>query len=388
MSRPLTDAEQAYVDTCRRFAHEVIAPQARLWDAENRFPDAVHEAAEAWGITRAGFAPEDGGLGLSHLAMAHAGHAMARVCAPTTFTLAFDLGALRPVIVAGTPSQRQRLVRDLLAAGGHASWCMTEPHLSGSNLLRFDTRAERRDDGWVLEGDKCMVGMGTEARVFFVLAEAFDGETRLGPTIFAVPRGPGVEVSPNPPKIGFRCLPTPDVVFRGARVDDEAVIGGVGRGLPVLLDSLDYMRLGGAVVILGLARGALDDLGPWLDDREVYGGQRLGDTSHVQITVGRLLARLQAAEALLWQAAEDLDAGRPTATTLAAVKLVAADLALECTQTASQLWGWRGLREDHTATRRLRDARQTSIYEGTSEVQAMNVYRSWAQERAAEDPHG
>ncbi len=378
MHAPMTDAELDYIETCRRFADEVIAPAVRRYDELNRFPAEIHETAAKWGLSYAGFDPEHGGRGLSHLTLAHAGLEMAQVCAPITFTLAFDLGSLRPVLIAGSTEQRQRWVTDLIARGGHASWCMTEPDSSGSDLLSMATRATRVDGGWVLEGHKCMVGMGTVAEVFFVLAEAFDGDRHIGPTIFAVPRGPGVEVDPNPPKIGFRCLPTPDIKFRGARVGDDAVIGGVGRGLSVLLDSLAYMRLGGGVVILGIVRGALLEVAPWLAERRVYGDRRLGDESHVQVTVGRLLARLKAAESLLFECAAALDAGDAPVESLTALKLVAADLAIDATSAAAQLWGWRGVREDYDATKRLRDARQTSIYEGTSEVLAMNLYRTWA----------
>jgi alkylation response protein AidB-like acyl-CoA dehydrogenase len=376
----LSPIEQTWVSTCERFAQEVMAPRVAHWDHANAFPADVHAEAHRVGISYAGLPRELGGRGISHLGLVHGGLAMAAVCAPMTFTLAFDQGALRPVLIAGTADQRRRWVSELISRRGHAAWCMTEPEQSGTNLLNTRTRATRTETGWELRGEKCMVGMGTVAEVFFVLADAWDGPTRLGPTVFAVPREAGVEVGENPEKIGFRCLPTPDVRFVGARVGNDAVIGRTGGALPVLLDSLDYMRLGGGVVILGLVRGTLADLGPWLDQREVYGG-RLGDTSHVQITLGRLLARQRAAEALLWEAAAGLDQRRSVSATLSALKLLAADLALDTTQTAAQLLGWRGVLHDHPITRRLRDARQTSVYEGTSEAQALNLYRRWAASR-------
>ena len=376
--RDLTSFELEYVSSCAPFAREVMAPSVKHWDEKNAFPLEIHQAAAQRGIPYAGFPRDLGGKGLSHLALVTAGLEMASVCAPMTFTLAFDHGSLRPVMIAGSPEQRKRWVKDLIAEGGHGAWCMTEPESSGSNLLAIHTKATRTNGGWRIDGHKCMVGMGTVAQVFFVLADAWDGDRRLGPTVFAVPRDAGVVVSENPPKIGFRCLPTPEVRFPGVAVGNDAVIGGVGSGLPVLLDSLDYMRLGGGVVILGLTRGALHDVAPWLDEREIYGGQRLGDTSHVQIVVGRLLARLAAAEALLFQAAADLDDGKPVSHLLSALKLVASDLAIDATSEIAQLWGWRGIHEDYPATKRLRDARQTSIYEGTSEIQAMNLFRRWA----------
>ena len=374
----MTLSPDDYIARCRRFAREVILPHRDRHDADRSFPTAVHEAAHAAGLIHVGFPPEHGGAGLSHRTMVLGGLEMARVCAPITFTLAFNHGALRPAMIAGTDAQRQRLVTDLLAAGGYASWCMTEPDVAGSNLLAIRTRAVRVPGGWELTGHKCMVGMGTQASVFFVLADAVDSGQRLGPTLFAVPRGPGVTVGENTHKLGFRCLPTPDVIFDGAPLTDDAIIGQPGGGVPVLLDSLDYMRLGGGVVTLGLALGALDDVRPWLADREVYGGARLGDESYVQVTVGRLLARVDAVRGLLLQVADALDAGRPCAREASALKLLAADLALDATSQATQLHGWRGIDGRYPAEKRLRDARQTSIYEGTSEIQAMNLFRTWA----------
>lgn len=367
-----------YAARCEQFATEVIADCWRADDAANAFPAAVHAAAREAGLLDAGFAPELGGQGVSHRELAAGGLAMARVCAPTTFTMGFNHGALRPVLAAGTEAQRGRFVAEVLARGGYASWCMTEPGVSGTNLLGIETRAVRSADGWVLTGHKCMVGNGTASELYFVLADAWEAGQRLGPTIFAVPRGDGVEVGENTDKLGFRCLPTPDVRLSGAVVDDECVIGGVGGGFPVLLDSLDYMRFGGGVVVLGLAEGALLDVLPWLDERETWGGVRLADESHVQVTLGRLLARLRAAKGLLMRVADALDAGAPCSEDAAALKLLAADVAIDATAAVMQLFGWRGIDGRFAAQKRFRDARQTSIYEGTSEVQAMNLFRVWA----------
>ncbi len=375
-----------YVARCERFAVDVIAGSWRADDAANAFPAEVHRAARAAGLLDAGFAVELGGQGLSHRELAEGGLAMARVCAPTTFTMGFNHGALRPVLAAGTEEQQRRFVADVLARGGYASWCMTEPAVSGTNLLAIQTRDERVAGGWAVTGHKCMTGNGTASELYLVLANAWDAGQPLGPTIFAVPRGPGVAVGDNTDKLGFRCLPTPDVVFDGAHVDEGSVIGGVGGGFPVLLDSLDYMRFGGGIVVLGLAEGALLDVLPWLDERETWGGVRLADESHVQVTLGRLLARLRAAKGLLMGVADALDAGAPCSEDAAALKLLAADLAIDATAAVMQLFGWRGIDGRFAAQKRFRDARQTSIYEGTSEVQAMNLFRAWAAQTRASRP--
>lgn len=372
-----------YVARCGVFAREVIAPLYRRYDAENVFPAAIHDEARARGLLNAAFPTDLGGQGLSFSTLARGGRLMARVCAPTTFSMGFNHGSLRPVMYCGTSEQRQVFVRDLLARGGYASWCMTEAGVSGSNLMGITTRAERTARGWVITGDKVMTGNGAVADLFFVLADAWDGGRRFGPTVFAVPRGEGVVVSDNHDKLGFRCLTTVDVSCRAVEVPDTHVIGEVGGGLPVIVDSLDFMRFGGGIVILGLIEGALLDVLPWLEEREVYGGVRLVDDSHVQITYGRLLAEARAVERLLFDVADALDEGRPVPTETATLKLLGSDLALRVTATAMETWGWRGVDGRFDAQKRFRDARQTSIYEGTNDILAMNVFRAFLREQRA-----
>jgi alkylation response protein AidB-like acyl-CoA dehydrogenase len=389
-SAVLNAGQEAYVARCAAFATEVIAPNFRRYDEDNAFPALIHEAARVKGILNVALPRDLGGQGLGFLTMARGGRLMARVCAPATFTLGFNHGSLRPVLWAGSDGQKDRFVRRLLARGGYASWCMTEQDVSGSNLMAVRTRAERTSAGWVITGDKCMTGNGAVASVFLVLADAWDGDRRLGPTIFAVekdesPSG-SVVVSANTDKLGFRCLTTVEVSFRAVEVDDGCVIGAVGEGLPVLVDSLDFMRFGGGVVILGLVEGALLDLMPWLEDREIYGGLRLVDDSHMQVVLGRLVAEAIALEGLLERVAIALDEGRPVSREANALKLLGADLALRATAEVMQAWGWRGIDGRFDAQKRFRDARQTSIYEGTNEVLAMNQFRQFLRSWRASRP--
>lgn len=370
----MTDA--AYVATCEAFARDVIRPRVVALDRAGVFAAEVHALAEEAGLRHAGLPESLGGGGVSHRGLVAGGLPMAQVCAPTSFSVGFNHGTLRPLLQAG----RREEVAALVRSGTLVSWCMTEPDVSGSNLLATRTRADRVPGGWRVEGHKCMIGNGTAAGLYLVLAQAYDDGELLGPTLLAVPRGEGVEVSENTDKLGFRCLPTPDVRFHGVFARADAVLGRPGGGVPLLLDSLDYMRLGGGIVTVGLARGALHDLLPWLREREVYGGRRLADESHVQVTVGRLLARVRLVETLLFRVADTLDAGGSATEDAAALKLLGADLALDTTDTAVQLLGWRGIDARWPAEKRLRDARQAAIYEGTSEVQAMNLFRAWVRE--------
>ena len=371
----LTPFEREFKARCRRFAEDVIAPNAREYDEKNCFPRKVHDAAYEAGLMNVGFATELGGKGYSHRAIAIGGEELAAACAPTAFTMGFNHGALRPVLVAGTPEQRQVVVRDLLHRRGYASLCMTEPAASGSNVLNLATRAVRTARGWAITGTKCMIGNGCDASLYVVMANAFVDGKNHGLSFFVVPRGDGVEVSENPVKIGFHCLTTPTISFQGAEVSDDHLLGSPGDAERILADALDYMRFGGGSVILGLVVGALRGVLPFIEDRKVAFGESLAQQSHVKFLLGELFTELRLVRLQLWEAAEKLDRGERASLETAMVKLAASRLAVRATNEIVQLFGWRGVVDHYGLEKRARDARVTTIYEGTSEQQLLNIYR-------------
>lgn len=372
----LTPEELALKARCREFAAREIAPRARRYDEANEFPREVHDAAYEAGLMNLGIPVELGGGGVTQRALVVAGEELAAACSPTAFSMGFNHGSLRPVLLHGTPAQRERFVGALIRARRYASICLTEPAASGSNLMALGTRAVKTAAGWAISGTKCMVGNGTVADLFLVLANAVvDGQKR-GLTFFAVPRGDGVRVGDNTDKLGFRCVTTPTVDFDGAVVADDCVIGEVGGGERVLLDTLDYIRFGGSSVILGVVVGALREVVPWLEQRRVYGGEPLINQSHVQLLLGELYSEVRAVRMLSWRAADLLDAGAPCSLETSIAKLRASELAVRATNEIAQLYGWRGIDNDYAIHKRLRDARVTTIYEGTSEVQRLTIFRA------------
>jgi alkylation response protein AidB-like acyl-CoA dehydrogenase len=370
----LSEDERAWKRRCRRFADDVIAPRAAEYDRANAFPEAIHAAAHEAGLMNLNLPVALGGQGLPHRVMAVAGEELATACAPAAFTMGFNHGALRPIVSFGTAAQQQRFVKELIEARQYASICMTEAAGSGSNLAAIRSRAVKRGDRWVISGTKAMIGNGTVASLYLVLANAIIDDHNRGLTFFAVPRGDRVRVGPNPDKLGFRCLATPTVDFDAVEVDDACRIGEVGGADAILVDSLDYMRFGGGCILLGLVVGALRDALPWLEQREVHGGQRLIELSHVQLQLGEIYAELRCLRALLWDAAEAIDLGRKASIETSILKLRASRLAERATSQIAQLFGWRGIDNDYAIQKRMRDARVTTIYEGTSEIQLLTIF--------------
>ena len=369
----LSEQERSWQQKCRVFATEVIAPLAPEYDRANAFPSRVHEAAYAAGLVNIALPEALGGGGASQRLIVVGGDELAAACAPTAFTMGFNHGALRPLVAFGTPHQHG-IVRELLATRQYASICMTEAGHSGSSLGELGTRAIKQGDRWSLSGNKCMIGNGCVSQLFVVLANAYvEGENR-GPTFFAVPKGPGVHVGENPDKLGFRCLTTPTIDFDGVEVPDENRVGDIGGAETILIDALDYMRFGGGAVILGLITGALRDALSWVEQRRVFGGAPLSSKSHVQIQLGDIYGELLCLRALILDVADRLDRRMRCSTETAVLKLRASRLAERATSEVAQMFGWRGIHNDYTIQKRMRDARVTTLYEGTSEVQQLNLF--------------
>ena len=162
----LSPAENQYIELCKDFAQGYLKENFKKYDDANCFAESIHEEAFRRGILHAAIPKEYGGKGLSHKTMALSGMAMAEVCAPTTFSMGFNHGTMRPLLKFGTESQKQQYVSDFVQNRQYISWCMTEPEISGSNLFDIRTTATKRGDAWHLEGSKCMIGNGTRSDLF------------------------------------------------------------------------------------------------------------------------------------------------------------------------------------------------------------------------------
>ncbi|MFI7354976.1 acyl-CoA dehydrogenase family protein [Streptomyces avidinii] len=361
--------------TFRTFADEVMAPHVRRYDEERTFPVPIHERAAAEGILNAAFPEELGGAGLSYTEFAEGISELSAVCPGMTWTLVFNRGALHPVVAAGTAEQKELFVTRLLKDNGYAALGLTEPE-NGSNLLAAGTRAVRTESGWLLNGGKCMSGNGTVADVFIVLANTVVDNRKRGLSFFAVPReAAGVTVSEDIDKAAFRCLPTPSVTFRDVALEPVSLIGRAGDGEFLLNELLATIRIGGAACGTGIVAAMLRDALTWVGERRVYPDDRMDTLSHVQLTLGRLYVELCAARKLLEEATGLADRGLPFGRESSMAKYAATELAVRASNEILQLYGWRGIAADYGVEKRWRDARALTIFEGSSEIQLLNVFR-------------
>ncbi len=370
---------------CRRFAEEVMAPHVRRHDEERSYPVEIHKQAVAEGLLNAPFPEELGGRGLSYTEFADGIAELSAVCPGITWTLVFSRGALHPVLEAGTPEQKDLFVKRLLQRNEYAALGLTEPE-SGSNLLAATTRAVKTDSGWLLNGGKCMTGNGTVADLFIVLANTVVDSRRTGLSFFAVPRDAlGVTVSDDIDKAAFRCLPTPSVTFQDVALEPIHLIGRAGDGEALLQGLLATIRIGGAACGTGMVAAMLRDALRWTGERRVYPDERLDTLSHVQLALARLYVELRASRKLMREATELADQGLPFGTESSMAKYAATELAVRASNEILQMYGWRGIAADYGIEKRWRDARALTIFEGSNEIQLLNVFRDMRRTAMSEE---
>jgi alkylation response protein AidB-like acyl-CoA dehydrogenase len=370
----MVNLNEEFVQACKKFAEDYIRPHYEHYDRVNENSDLVHAQAQKENLIYTALPKELGGRGESFLSMAYGGIEFAKVCAATAFSLGFNHGSLRPILSAGSSAQKERFITNLIKEKQYCSVCLTEKEQSGSNLFEIQSTAYKTQRGWKINGQKCMVGNGRLSSQFVVLAKAIQNGLSMGPALFVVPKKKGVEIGPNNDKLGFRTVTTPTISFTDVEVDDFNLIGKLGFGTDILTEALEFFRFGGGIVILGMIEGCLQEVVPWLEERKVFGGIRLKDKSHIQLELGQYYSELKVLKSFLFQTAAKLERGERVGEETSTLKLLSSELSLKVTQSVMQMYGWRGIDNDYPIQKRFRDARQTTIFEGSSEVQKLNLF--------------
>jgi butyryl-CoA dehydrogenase len=382
MDFDLTDDLQMIRDSAREYAQTWVAPGADERDKTEAFPwDEFRKAAEY------GFAgicvPEDlGGAGLGNLALTLVLIEVNRVCASTGVTLSVHNSlCLAPLLKFGSEEQKRRYVPRLASGEWLGAYSLSEAG-SGSDAAALSCAAREDGDHFVLGGTKLWVTSASHAGLFVVFARTHKGEKKhQGITAFLVEKGtPGFRVSKREEKMGIRASSTCELVFEGCRVPRENVLGEVGRGFGIAMDTLDGGRIGIAAQAIGIAEASIDASVKYAKERHAF-GQAIAQFEAIQFKLAEMRARTEAAKLLTLRAAWLKDRGRPHTPEASAAKLLASQTANFAAREAVQIHGGAGYLEDFPVERFMRDARITEIYEGTTEIQKLVIARDVLQGR-------
>jgi alkylation response protein AidB-like acyl-CoA dehydrogenase len=366
--------------TAREFAERAILPRAASIDAGEAVPpDVVHGLADL-GLLAVNLPPELGGAGAGVVAYALAVQEIARACASTAVTMSVTNMVGETIAHFGTAAQKAhycpKLARGL---DGNGCFALSEAD-AGSDPGAMKTTARREGDAWVLDGSKQWISGGNAACVYIVWArtaplDAPTASSTKGISCFLVDGGaPGLRVGARENKMGLRGSSTVPLVFEGCRVAAGAMLGEPGGGFKVAMMALDGGRIGISSQAIGIARAAYAESVRYAKDRRAF-GVPIAEHQAIQFKLADMQTSIDAAHLLSLRAAWLKEQGRSFTREASMAKLFASEAAIRVCNEAVQIHGGYGYVRDFAAERHLRDARVTTIYEGTSEIQRIVVAR-------------
>jgi alkylation response protein AidB-like acyl-CoA dehydrogenase len=364
-------------DAAREYAAKWVAPGAAERDLKAAFPIAEFKKAAEYGFTGICVPEEYGGTALGNQALVLMLIEVNQACASTGVTLSVHNSlAIAPLLKFGNDDQKRRYAPRMASGEWLGAYSLSEAN-SGSDAAALVCAAREDGDDFVLDGTKLWVTSASHADLFVVFARTQRSEKKhQGITAFLVERTtPGFRVSRKEEKMGIRASSTCELVFENCRVPRANVLGEVGRGFSIAMDTLDGGRIGIASQAIGIAQASLDASVKYAKERHAF-GQPIARFEAMQFKLAEMKARIEASRLLTLRAAWLKDLGRPHSSEAAQAKLLASRTANFAAREAVQIHGGAGYLEDFPVERYMRDARITEIYEGTTEVQKLVIARS------------
>ena len=354
---------------------------SRVEDAERdgALPTDVIRDLGDLGVLGMGVPEADGGLGASTVVFALVLEELAAAWPSLAVGVSVNSGIVAGSIVRhGTREQRARWLPRLMDGSGLGAFALTEA-ASGSDAAALQSTARRDGDGWALTGRKQFITNARYAPLVITFARvgaAEEGRPHAGITAFIVPTdAPGVSLGPRERKMGLHASDTSAFVLEEVRLGADALLGDVGRGFAIALAGLDGGRIGIAAQSIGIARAAIDRAVAYARERRQF-GRPIAEFQAIRFALARARTDVDAARLLALRAAWLRDQGCPFTREASMAKLFASEAAQRVTHQALQVFGGYGYLRDYAVERYARDARATTIYEGTSEVQRMVIARS------------
>ena len=371
----LGETADAIRETTRKYAADRIAPLAAEIDATNTFPRKLWPEMGALGLHGITVAEEDGGLGLGYLEHCVAMEEVSRASA----SIGLSYGAHSNLCINqirrwATKEQKEKYLPKLISGEHVGSLAMSEAG-AGSDVVGMKLRAEQRGDRFVLNGTKFWITNAPHADTLVVYAKTEPGAGSGGITAFLIERGmKGFRVGQKLDKMGMRGSDTGELVFEDCEVPDTNVMGGLNRGVAVLMSGLDYERAVLAAGPLGIMQACLDVVLPYVRERKQF-GKPIGSFQLMQAKIADMVVALNSARAYVYAVARACDAGKTTRHDAAGAILYASERAVRVALEAIQALGGAGYTKDFPVERFLRDAKLYDIGAGTSEVRRFLIGR-------------
>ncbi len=371
----LTEEQELTRRTVREFADKEIAPRSFELDETQTFPRDIMERLGAMGMLGILFPPEYGGAGLGYRDYVLIIEELSRVDGSIGLSVAAHNSLCsNHIYLAGTDEQKTRFLVPLAQGKKSGAWSLTEPP-AGSDAAGTKSTAVRDGAGWVLNGSKTFATHGSVCDVAVVFCVTDRTKGKHGISAFILERGmQGFRAGKKENKMGCRASDTAELVMEDCRVPDNLRLGGAGEGFIDALRVLDGGRIGIGALAVGIARGALEQALAYARTRQQF-GQPIASFQAVQWMLADSAAEIDAARLLVQRAAFLKDSGQDVTMASSMAKLFASETAVRVTNRAVQIHGGYGYIKDFPVERFYRDAKITTIGEGTSEIQRLVIAR-------------
>jgi alkylation response protein AidB-like acyl-CoA dehydrogenase len=368
----LTDDERLFRNSVYEFADRDVRPLVRRMDDEASMPRDLIDRLFALGVMGIEIPDEFGGSGGTFFHSVLAVEALSRVDPSVGVLVDVHNTLVINALLRWSTDEQKRTALPRLAEGTVGAYALSEAG-SGSDAFALTTRAAARGDGYVLNGRKLWITNGNEADLFIVFANVNPDAGYKGITAFLVDRGtPGFTIGTKEDKLGIRASSTCELILEDCSIAGDRVLGAVGKGYKVAIETLNEGRIGIGAQMIGLAQGALDHAVHYTKERKQF-GSAIASFQGVQFQLARAATEIEAARLLVYNAARLRDNRQPFLQEAAMCKLFASEVAERVTSLAVNLFGGNGFVKDYPVEKLFRDAKIGQIYEGTSNLQLQTI---------------
>ena len=374
MDFDLTEEQEQIRKLARDFCDAEVAPRAREYDLHEAWPTELVPKLFEMGFLGAPLPEEYGGLGLDYLSYGLIVEELGRTDASIRSMVSVNVGLFGSIVAGWGSEEQKREWLPRITSEGLGAFGLTEPD-HGSDPASMKTSARRDGGDWILNGSKIWITNGSRGLVTAVFAQTDPSLGAKGITCFLVPQeSPGYEGTPIHEKLGLRAGDTAEIVLTDVRVPDTNRVGEVGDGMKIALGALDNGRFSLAAGCTGISQACLDASVGYATQREQF-GKPIAGHQLVQELLAEIYLDVEASRALYWKVAWKHMKGERHTIESSVAKTFCSEAAVRCSNKAVQVYGGYGYSGEYPVQRYLRDARVTTLYEGTSQIQRLLLGR-------------
>ena len=364
----LSDEEQAFADEIYKFAQKAVAPHVAKMDEESKLDSSIVPKLFEMGLMGVEVPEQYDGVEGSFMLATLAVESIARVDPSVAVVVDVQNTLVNNALIRWCNEEQKARILPKMATEWVGSYALSEPS-SGSDAFALKCRADRVEGGWKLNGTKLWITNGGESQLFIVMANTDFDKGYRGITSFIVQRGTaGFTVGKKEDKLGIRASSTTELIFEDCFIPDQDVLGEVGKGYKIAIETLNEGRIGIGAQMVGLAQGAFDYAMKYMLERKQF-GKPIAEFQGLAFQYAQVATEIEAARLMVYNAARLKDAGRPFLKEAAMAKLFASDVAEKTASLCIEFIGGVGFTKEYPLEKFYRDAKIGKIYEGTSNMQ-------------------